>query len=78
MHAEGSGATPEGPWPCRWRARITQRRRIGELEQPAPADLLGRRAEEVDAVRLSPLHVVEEVLIEHTGAGERPTKGSPR
>jgi len=23
---------PTGPWPCRWHARITQRRRVGELE----------------------------------------------
>ena len=28
----GVGGDPTGPWPCRWHARITQRRRVGELQ----------------------------------------------
>ena len=34
VHAEGSGLGGDspGPWPCHWHARITQRRRVGELE----------------------------------------------
>ena len=28
----GVGGDPTGPWPCRWHARITQRRRVGELD----------------------------------------------
>ena len=28
----GVGGDPTGPWPCHWHARITQGRRVGELE----------------------------------------------
>ena len=28
----GVGGDARGPWPCHWHARITQRRRVGELE----------------------------------------------
>ena len=31
----GVGGGVRGPWPCHWHARITQRRRVGELEPEA-------------------------------------------